>query len=181
MPSPAQLSEAQLSEAQLSEAQRRRIEAEELAHAQAQQEQLARQQREQAALAYRQEVRAALKPRPAWWPWRWLLPTLPLLAGVLYLLVVPQPPPVTDNTWGGISDSRLMERCRGEVSQQTYAREPDLRFPTPREAQGQFTPSPDGKRWDGWAARPDGTHLDFSCTYTAATDTVNAEPLQEEP
>lgn len=171
MPSPAQLNEME----------RRRIETEELAHAQARQEQLAQQQREQAALSYRQEVRTALQPRPKWWPWRWAFPALPLLAALSYYFAVPKPAPVADNTWGGISDSALMERCRGEISAQTYAREPDLRFPSPQQAANQFSASPDGKRWDGWAERPDGTRLDFSCNFTAATNTVNAELIQEEP
>lgn len=171
--------------AQLSEQERRQIEAEELKLAQATQQKRALEQREQAALNYRQEVRAALhselRPRPRWWPLRWLLPVLPLLAGVAYYFSTPKPVPVTDNTWGGISDSDLMERCRGEISRQTYAREPDLRFPAPQEAQGQFSASPDGKRWDGWAARPDGTKLEFACSYTAADHSVTAEPIQEEP
>ena len=171
MPSPAQLSETE----------RRQIEAEELAHAQEKQAQEARFLREQAALTYRQEVREALQPRPAWWPWRWTLPVLPLLAGLAYYLAIPKSAPVTDNTWGGISDSELMERCRGEISAQTYAREPDLRFPTPQQAANQFSASPDGKRWDGWAERPDGTRLDFSCNFTAVTGNVNAELIQEEP
>ena len=104
-----------------------------------------------------------------------------LLAGLAYYLAIPKSAPVTDNTWGGISDSGLMERCRGEISAQTYAREPDLRFPTPQQAANQFSASPDGKRWDGWAERPDGTRLDFSCNFTAATGNVNAELIQKEP
>ena len=171
MPSPAQLSETE----------RRRIETEELARARTEQEQLAEYQREQAALTYRQEVREALQTRPAWWPWRWALPVLPLLAGLASYFAIPKPAPVADNTWGGISDSQLMERCRGEISAQTYAREPDLRFPTPQQAVNQFSASPDGKRWDGWAQRPDGTRLDFSCNFTAAMNSVNAELIQEEP
>lgn len=167
--------------AQLSEAERRQIEAEELALARATQQFGAEQQRLQAANAYRQEVRAALKPRPWWWVLRWLLPVLPLAAGLTYYFAIPHAPPVLDNTWGGISDSQLMERCRGEISSQTYEREPDLRFPTPQEAATQFSANADGKRWDGWAARPDGSRLAFACNFTTATGTVNAELIEENP
>lgn len=167
--------------AQLDEAQRRRIEAEELAQAQAEQARQAEMRTLLAAQQYRQEVRQALRPRPAWWPLRWLLPGLLVLAAAVSYLAVPRPSPVADNTWGGISDSGLMERCRGEVSRQTYGREADLRFPAPQEAQSQFSADADGKRWDGWAQRPDGSRLEFSCSFTAATGTVNAELIQENP
>lgn len=158
----------------LSADQQRQIEAEELALAQARAARTAEAQRLLAAQAYRQEVREALKPRPAWWRWRGLLGLLPMLVlGAASLW--PRPPALTDSAWGGISDSALMERCRAEVSAQTYAQEPDLRFPTPREAAGQLTANADGKRWDGWAARPDGSHLDFSCSYAAADGEVTAQ------
>ena len=161
--------------------ERRQIEIEELARAQAEQERRTQAQREQAALKYRQEIRRALQPRPGWWPLHWFFPVLPLLAGVAYYFVTPELPPVTDNTWGGIGDSALMERCRGEISRQTYPQEPDLRFPSPQEAQGQVSARPDGKRWDGWAARPDGTRLEFACSFTSADDSVKAELIQDEP
>lgn len=164
--------------AQLSEAQRRQIEAEELALAQAAAEQAAFQNRRRAAQLYRQEVREALRPRQWWWPVRWLLPFLPLIAGVAVYFGRPQPQPVTDNTWGGISDSGLMERCRAEVSAQMYGHEPDLRFPTPQEAASQFSANADGKRWDGWAERPDGSHLDFACNFAAADGSVQAEVIR---
>lgn len=157
----------------LSAAELRQIEAEELALAQVREAKTAEAQRLLAAQAYRQEVREALKPRPMWWRWRGLLGLVPLLVlGAAYLW--PKPAALTDNAWGGISDSALMERCRAEVSAQT-AQEPDLRFPAPREAAGQLTANADGKRWDGWAARPDGSHLDFSCSYAAADGEVTAQ------
>lgn len=165
----------------LSRAQRRQIEAEELARA----EMLAAQQAEALRLreaeSYRRAVRAALRPRPRWQRWAVapVLALVPLLALVTALW--PRPVPLTDNVWGGISDSRLMERCRAAVSGQTYGQESDLRFPAPREAADQLTASPDGKRWDGWAARPDGSHLEFSCSYAASSGDVTLQLIQENP
>ncbi len=166
---------------QLSDAQRRQIEAEELARAEALAAEQAEALRLREAGSYRQEVREALTPRPRWWRWAALggLALVPVLA--LLAALWPRPAPVTDNTWGGISDSSLMERCRAAVSGQTYGQESDLRFPAPRETAGQLTASADGKRWDGWAARPDGSHLDFSCSYAAASGEITAQLIQENP
>ncbi len=174
MPTPAQFN-------RLGEAQRRQIEAEELALAQAQAALQAEQERLLAAQHYRQELREVLKPRPAWWRWRWLLPALPLLLAGGFSVLRPAPPAWTDDSWGGIRSSDLLERCRDEVSARTYGHEPDLHFPDAQEAATQITRSADGKRWDGWAARPDGSHLDFSCSYAAADGSVSAELIQEAP
>lgn len=164
----------------LSPAQQRQIEAEELALAQAAATLEAEQQRLLAAEHYRQEVRAALTPRPVWRRWLWLLPFVAALVGAAALLWF-RPAPVADDSWGGIRSSDLMERCRAQVSAQTYGHEPDLRFPSPQEAAGQLSSDADGKRWDGWAARPDGSHLDFSCSYAAGSGDVTVQLIQENP
>lgn len=166
----------------LSEEEMRRIEAEELAALKAVQEREAQAQRRMAAHAYREEVRAALRPRPLWWPLRWLLPFLPVIAVALWLALRPAPLTVQDNTWGGISDSALMNRCETAVTARLQLQPDGLAFPNLQDSAGQFTASPDGKRWDGWAVRPQNTAktIDFSCTYTAADQSLQVELIQED-
>lgn len=161
----------------MTEEEMRRIEAEELAALKAVQEREAEAERTLAAQQYRQEIRAALRPRPFWWPVRWVLPFIPVIGLVLFFTLRPAPPAVQDNTWGGISDSKLMEWCEAEVT----ARLPmqTLHFPSLADAAGQFTASPDGKRWDGWTQSVSGKR-DFSCTFTAAEGSLQVELMQED-
>lgn len=159
----------------LSDGERRRIEAEELAAARALQEREERARHQLALHAYRQEIRAGLRPRAWWGPLRWLPPFVPVLLALLFLRPAPAAP---DDTSGGIANSALMDRCRAEVSARLG--QAGLRFPNAREAAGQFSANADGKRWDGWVALPDGTRTDFSCSFTAADGSVEAELIQEE-
>ena len=160
----------------LSDEEMRRIEAEEVAAARALQEQEERARHRLALHSYRREVRVALRPRAWWWPVRWLLPFIPVLAGAgLFLRPAPAVP---DDTSGGVANSALMERCRAEVG--TRLGQEGLRFPEPREAVGQFSANTDGKRWDGWVGTPDGTRTDFSCSFTVADGSVALELIQEE-
>lgn len=159
----------------LSDEEMRRIEAEELAAAGARQERGDRARHGLALHAYRQEVRAALRPRPWWWPLRWLLPALPVVVAAFLLRPAPAAP---DDASGGITTSALTERCRAEVGSR-LARG-DLGFPGPREAAGQVSANADGKRWDGWVEVPGDARTDFSCQFTAADGSVEAELIQEE-
>ena len=159
----------------LSEEEMRRIEAEELAVARTRQEAEERARHRLAEHAYRQEVRTALRPRPWWFPVRWLLPFVPVLAGVALLRPAPAAP---DDTSGGIADSALMERCQAEVRSQLAGE--DLAFPDVREAAGQFSADADGKRWNGWTQAPDRPRTDFSCSFTAADGSVEAMLIQED-
>lgn len=159
----------------LSEEEMRRIEAEELAAARAVAEAEERARHRLAEHAYRREVRTALRPRPWWFAVRWLLPFVPVVAGVALLRPAPTP---TDDTSGGIATSALMERCQDEVRRQ-LARE-DLTFPDPGEAAGQFSADADGKRWNGWAQAGSGPRTDFSCAFTAADGSVEATLIQQE-
>ncbi|WP_019586435.1 hypothetical protein [Deinococcus apachensis] len=159
----------------LSDEERRRIETEELAAARARQDREKRARHQLALHAYRQEIRAGLRPQAWWWPLRWLLPLVPILVAVLLLRPASAVP---DDTSGGIANSALMERCKAEVGARLG--QAGLRFPNAREAAGQFSSNMDGKRWDSWVALPGGTRTDFSCSFTAADGSVEAELIQEE-
>ncbi|GMA14657.1 hypothetical protein E5F05_19315 [Deinococcus metallilatus] len=161
----------------LSDEEMRRIEEEELAVARARQAEEERARHQLALHAYREEVRAVLLPQkaPGWRPALWLLPLLAVLAGVLLLRPAPAG---SDDTSGGIATSALLDRCREEVG--TRLGQPGLRFPGPREAAGQISANADGKRWDGWVATPGNSRTDFSCSFTAADQSVQVELIQEE-
>ena len=163
----------------LSEDDRRRIEAEEVQAAQAEAGRAAALRRERLAGTYRREVREALRPRPWWWPARWAFLFVPLGAAA-GLWLRPQVPPA-DDALGGVRTSALVEQCSEEVARLTYGREADLRFPSPREVGDSVQADADGKRWEGWASRPDGSRLTFACTYTAADRSVRADLLEERP
>ncbi|GAA5513529.1 hypothetical protein Dcar01_02268 [Deinococcus carri] len=165
----------------LSDEEMRRIEEEELAAARALEAQQERARHQLALHAYRQEVRAVLRPqRAAWRSGLWLLP---LLAAALATLLLRPAPAVNDDTSGGIATSTLVDRCRTEVAAGLAGRSGspvDLRFPSLREAAGQMSANADGKRWDGWVALPGAARTDFSCLFTAADGSVQAELLQED-
>ncbi|MFB9993391.1 hypothetical protein ACFFLM_15590 [Deinococcus oregonensis] len=170
----------------LSNEDRQRIEAEEVAAAQALAHSTARVRHQKAVQAYREEVRAQLQSRPTpwWWSVRWALPAVPIIAATFLLypnLVTNEAP--TDDTAGGIANSALMNRCQAEVSGQLSllpdAAQPagELSFPNWQEASGQFSANADGKRWDGWV-RQGGTRTDFSCSFTLADQSVLAQLIQ---
>ncbi|MDB5044217.1 MAG: hypothetical protein JWQ08_267 [Deinococcus sp.] len=170
----------------LSNEDRQRIEAEEVAAAEALAQSTARVHHQKAVQAYREEVRAQLRPRPApwWWSLRWALPALPVIA-VTFLLfpnLVSNKAP-TDDTAGGIANSALMNRCQAEISGQllqsgsTVQLSSDLAFPSWQEAAEQFSANADGKRWDGWV-RQGSARTDFSCSFTLADQSVIAQLIQ---
>ena len=162
----------------LNEDERRRIEAEELAAAQARQEEIRLAQQRLAAHAYRQEVRASLRPRPLWWPFRWALPFVPVAALAVGLALRPAPVPVADDATGGITNAALVSHCREAVSAALPWPEAQLDFPTVQDAAGGISASADGKRWDASVGRPDGTPTDFTCTFTAADGRVGVDILE---
>jgi hypothetical protein len=170
----------------LSNEERQRIEAEEVAAAEALAHSASHLRHQEAVQAYRQEVRAQLRPRPApwWWSLRWALPAVPVVAATFLLfpnLVSNKAP--TDDTAGGIANSALMNRCQAEVSGQLWQSENtaplpgELTFPSWQEASGQFSANADGKRWDGWV-RQGSARTDFSCSFTLADQSVVAQLIQ---
>lgn len=178
----------------LSNEDRQRIEAEEVAAAEALAHSAAQLRHQEAVQAYRQEVRAQLRPKPTpwWWSLRWVLPAVPIIAATLLLFpdLVPHTAPA-DDTAGGIASSALMNRCQAEVSGQllqgeqgqgaeysgTTPSSDDLSFPSWQEASEQFSANADGKRWDGWV-RQGNTRTDFSCSFTLADQSVVAQLIQ---
>ncbi|THF70695.1 hypothetical protein E7T06_06030 [Deinococcus sp. Arct2-2] len=164
----------------LSNEERQRIEAEEVAAAEALAHSTSQVRHQEAVQAYRQEVRAQLRPRPApwWWSLRWALAAVPVVAATLLLFPNLLPSDrATDDTAGGIANSALMNRCQAEVSGQLLQIQSDLAFPSWQEASGQFSANADGKRWDGWVRQGD-TRTDFSCSFTLADQSVIAQLIQ---
>lgn len=174
----------------LSKEEKQRIHKEEVAAAQAVLARRQEQKRRGASWAYRREVRAALNPR-ARMALATLL-TLLVLAGTVTALLR-RADDTPDDTSGGVASSALMARCEDALRVHVGAdslHSGDLRFPDRKDAAGQITASPDGKRWDGSFSQEgpsdqDGSAsgrgmgapvvTDFSCTFTVATGEISTE------
>ncbi|WP_221089366.1 hypothetical protein [Deinococcus aquaedulcis] len=163
----------------LSEEDRRRIEAEELAALQVGEAAQQRAQRRLAEAAYRREVRAALRPRPVWWPLRWALPFVPVVALAVWLALRPATPLPGTDVAGGISAAGLLTRCRAPLAAALGQVPEALHLPTATEAATQMAASPDGRTWNGRVPGPGGAPVDLVCTYTAADDSVSVTVLEE--
>ncbi|GHF44792.1 hypothetical protein HNQ07_002178 [Deinococcus metalli] len=164
----------------LSEEERRRIEAEEVAAAQARAAAQDAARHRLAALAYRREVRAALGPRPRWWAVRWALPFVPVVALVAWLAVRPAAAPAMPNDApGGTGAADLVARCQTSVSAALLLPVADLRFPAVADAAQGISEGADGTRWNAAVTRPDGRMLDFTCVYSPADDRIRVDVLDD--
>lgn len=104
------------------------------------------------------------------------------LAGIgtgVFILRGSSPNPVSDDGFGGIRTSDLIERCKNDVRGKLG--DGQAEFPTDAEARDQISASSDGKRWDGWAIcplLPGRPRVDFSCSYTPLSDTTSLEIIK---
>lgn len=167
----------------LSDDDKARIEAEESAKLAALREKELQSARVKALEQYRASVKTALGVSPRRSSRALLVVTALLLAigTVIGVLALPRASPVPDDSSGGISTSRLIERCvsavRDKIGDLAWS------FPPSTETSTQISSSADGKRWDGWVLprvqlEGEEQKTQFSCQYTPATDSITTEIIR---
>jgi hypothetical protein len=104
---------------------------------------------------------------------RFLWVLVSLAAALLWWLLQPRVR-LPDDTSGGLPNSKLIERC-----QMRLAGELGTAFGLPPAEQivSQISSSSEEKRWDGWVEVQD-QQLEFSCRYSAASDSVALELIR---
>jgi hypothetical protein len=101
----------------------------------------------------------------------WVL--VPIAAALLWWLFSPRAS-LSEDTNGGLSHASLVERCRERLVLELGS---GFGLPTTEEINNQITSSSEEKRWDGWVVNQN-VRLEFSCQYTAVSDTVVLEMIR---